>query len=165
MHVLLSALAASWSQVTDADFPERFNGLSKSHAIKCAKDLPSGLMDDDQSLSLTRAAIKRAGDVDTARRRLYTDWELRQALVAVAAGDSRPAAVRRWGVPERTLDRYLVKLRHALGVSSNKDMKRLDTTKVEEAVNALDIAKLGRQHLYHHVFPLLYHIIVNSLAC
>jgi hypothetical protein len=121
----------------DADLFKKEWSVSKRTAIRHTLTLAEGLVNNDDSLSLTRAAYAAAGVPPTDRR--YTDYEMRHALYAVACGTRREGlsqadATKQYGVGTRTLGKYLAGLRATLQVQNLAAVEPADIRKAVDGI-------------------------------
>lgn len=123
------------------DVPNRFNGVSRQRVSELVAQLDEDLVDDEQRLSLRRAANCAAGF--DSRERCYTDWELRTALKVLKADYAktmqRKDILSVYRVPQGTIKNYLIALRVA-----GKE-KRAELPSVEDFNKEVDALEIGRR--------------------
>ena len=82
-------------------------------------------MDSQTSLTVKRAAINLVFACNYPHRMPYTESEQREALYQVATGAMKcPAALWSYGVPIKTINNHLQKLRVSLGFADNDEMRK-----------------------------------------
>ena len=119
----------------------RFNGVTKQSIQSKLSQLPPGLVDDEHSLALTRAANELCGVV---QRMPYTDTECKTAVYEHMRSENRLTkndVTAKYGLPRRCLMRLCALVRASAGDNPSDVYLRL-------AANALQIPKVST---YNHI--------------
>ena len=125
LHIVDAVAALYNGEVTPPFVKTQFN-VSRTTAELYLKSVPKDLPVDSQtSLQVKRAVINLVFACNYPHRMPYTESEQREALYQVATGTMKcPAALWHYGVPVKTINNHLTKLRASMGFADNEEMRR-----------------------------------------